>query len=106
MEAKEIKKIDPHDVNIMKYIIKELKQAHNSIKAYAVEQKCCLTETESTLLHYILDSYIYNMEKRIEHPDIVWENMAHKLKWDFIREMDLRPLSIEERHKWNRSMIK
>lgn len=106
METKEIKKMDQHDVDIMKYIIKELKQAHDSIKAYAVEQKCCLTETESILLHYILDAYTYNMEKRIEHPDIEWENMAHKLKWDFICELDLRPLSIEERNKWNRSMIK
>ena len=106
METKEIKKMAPHDVDIMKYIIKELKQAHNSIKAYAVEQKCCLTETESILLHYVLDSYIYNMEKRIEEPDIEWKNMANKLKWDFIREIDIKPLTIEERHKWNLSMIK
>ena len=34
------------------------------------------------------------------------EDLRAKLEWDFIRETDIRPLPIEERHKWNRSMIK
>lgn len=101
-----MEKANQHDIYCSNFIIKELETALQSIKAYTVEQKCCLTETESFLLHQTLDAYVYHMKKRINKPEIEWENLGHEIKWDFIRELDFKPLSIEERHKWNRMMIK
>lgn len=99
-------KFNDHDKDTMIFIVKQLESVMSLYQAYGNERNCCLSKTEGFLLYDVLQSYIYHIKERIEHPERERRDFTHNLKWDFIRELDFKPLPLEKQHTFSPGDIK